>query len=142
MGFLLFIVVPGVELLLLIKVGGVMGPAAVVAMIVLTGTAGWALVKRQGLSTLRKIQDELGQARLPALEMVSGLCLLGAGLLLLTPGLLTDAVGFLMLIPGLRRMIAAYLMKRFKHKLVMVAPGAQTRQPGGRIIDMEDDQDK
>jgi len=119
---LLFIVLPAVELYLLITVGKFIGPITTVAIIVLTGMLGWSLVKSQGLSTLARIRSETAQGRLPAEEMVGGLCLLGTGLLLVTPGFLTDTVGFLVLIPPLRRRLARLIMQRFKTKIVSNGP--------------------
>ena len=116
----LFVFVPAVELYLLVRVGSRVGVGATIGLIVVTGMVGWMLAKSQGVSTLRRIQAETAAGRLPALEMVSGLCLLGAGLLLITPGFLTDAVGFLMLIPPLRRGVARWIMSRFR---VQVIPG-------------------
>jgi UPF0716 protein FxsA len=124
----LFVVVPAVELYLLVRIGSRVGVGATIGLIVVTGMVGWMLAKSQGLSTLRRIQAETAEGRLPALEMVSGLCLLGAGLLLITPGFLTDAVGFLMLIPPLRRGVARRIMSRFR---VQVIPGSGEVAPGG-----------
>ena len=115
---LLFVVVPAVELYLLIVIGARMGVLATIGLIIITGMIGWSLVKAQGVSTLRRIQAETAEGRLPAVEMVAGLCLLGAGLLLITPGFLTDTVGFLALVPPLRRAVAKRLMKRFQVKVM------------------------
>jgi len=119
---LLFVVLPAVELYLLIVIGRVVGPLTTVGVIVVTGMVGWSMVKVQGLSTLRRIRAETAQGRLPAEEMVAGLCLLGSGLLLVTPGFLTDTVGFLVLIPPLRRALARQLMERFKMRIVSSDP--------------------
>jgi len=102
-----------------------------VGIIVLTGMLGWSLVKSQGLSTLARIRSETAQGRLPAEEMVSGLCLLATGLLLVTPGFLTDTVGFLVLIPPLRRGLARLLMQRFKMKIVSKGPFSADGGLGG-----------
>lgn len=115
---ILFIAVPAVELYLLITIGGRIGVLATIGLIVLTGMVGWSLVKSQGLSTMRRIQREVAEGLLPATEMVSGLCLVGAGLLLITPGFLTDAVGFAGLIPPVRRGVARLLMKRFQVRVM------------------------
>ncbi|MFH2010895.1 MAG: FxsA family protein [bacterium] len=118
MWLLLFIVVPAVELYLLIVIGARMGVLATIGLIIITGMIGWTLVRSQGISTLRRIQAETAEGRLPAEELVAGLCLLGAGFLLITPGFLTDTVGFLMLIPPLRRGVARRLLKRFRWKVM------------------------
>ena len=139
MGLLLFIAIPAVELWLLVEVGGRIGTWEVVGLILLTGVVGWSLVKRQGLTTVRRIKEETGQGRIPAAEMVAGLCLVAAGLLLVTPGFLTDIVGFLLLLPPVRHLLALHLMKRFKHRIMVMQ---QQRRPpgrgggGGNVIDV------
>lgn len=132
---LLFVVLPAMELFLLIRIGGQLGVVPTVGLIIVTGMLGWMLAKSQGISTLRRIQSETAQGRLPAEEMVAGLCLLAAGLLLITPGFLTDTVGFLMLVPPLRRAVARRIMSRFRVNVMMGGP--QGPQPGGPdIIDI------
>jgi UPF0716 protein FxsA len=140
---LLFIVVPAVELYLLVVIGSRITVTATIGLIILTGFIGWKLVKMQGLATLRRIQAETAQGRLPAEEMVAGLCLLGAGLLLITPGFLTDTVGFLTLVPPLRRWVARLLMARYKLKVVGSLGGmgdvggpAGPGMPDGEVIDI------
>lgn len=118
MWLLLFIAVPAVELGLLIRVGGQIGLLATIMLIVATGVAGWSLLKWQGLATIARIRSELGQGRVPAIEMVAGLVLLGSGLFLLTPGFLTDAVGFLMLVPAIRREVARRLVARYQTRVI------------------------
>ena len=147
MWLLLFIGVPAVELYLLIRVGSEIGFFYTVGIIILTGVLGWSLVKYQGLATLAKIREEMGRGAIPANEMVGGLCLLAAGIVLLTPGFLTDAAGFLLLIPPVRALLARYLIKRFKSRVVTVGaggpfqgpfgaggPGDRTPPPSGRVI--------
>ena len=138
MGLLLFIVIPAVELWLLIRVGGEIGTLEVLGLILLTGVTGWSLVRRQGLATVRRIREETEQGRIPAGEMVAGLCLVAAGLLLVTPGFLTDAVGFALLVPPVRRVLALYLVKRFKHRVVTARHrrGPPGGDGGGNIIDV------
>lgn len=115
---LVFVVVPAVELYLLINVGSMLGPATTIGLIVVTGVLGWSLVKRQGFATITRIQEQLAMGVMPAKEMVGGLCLVGAGIVLVTPGFITDAVGFLILVPPVRRSLAAYLLKRFRPRVI------------------------
>jgi UPF0716 protein FxsA len=137
---LLFVVVPAVELYLLVVIGKHMGVLPTVGLIVITGMAGWSLVRAQGLATLRRIRAEMAQGRLPAEELTSGLCLFAAGLLLLTPGFLTDTVGFLVLIPPVRRALARLLMRRFKLRIRSSGPfadaGAGQAPDGGPRTDL------
>lgn len=104
---LLFITVPIVEIALFIQVGGLIGVWPTIAIVVLTAILGTALLRHQGLGTLRRVQESLEQNRLPVQEMFDGLCLLLAGALLLTPGFFTDAVGLLLFVPPLRAWAAA-----------------------------------
>ena len=84
---------------------------------VLTGLAGGALVRSQGLSTWRTIQNELAKGRAPTVDIVSGLILIVIGAFLLTPGFITDTVAFLLLPPGSRRWAARLIMRYFKKKI-------------------------
>ena len=108
---LLFVLVPILELYLLIEVGQVFGGFTTIMLVLVTGVLGASLVRQQGLSTLAKIQMETAQGRLPAEDMVGGVLLLFAGALLLTPGLLTDAVGFLLVTPTIRRQLSRTLLE-------------------------------
>ena len=78
-----------------------------------TGVLGAFLAKLEGLRTLRQIQRNLSQGIVPAEEMMDGVIILVAGLLLITPGILTDAFGFLMLIPTTRNAFKRWLRRRF-----------------------------
>jgi len=97
--FLLFLVVPIVEIYLLIQVGSVIGALPTVALVVLTALIGSAMLRQQGVSVLRRAQQNLDQGVLPARELFDGVFLVVGGALLLTPGFVTDAVGFLCLLP-------------------------------------------
>lgn len=117
---LLFIVVPLTELALLLRIGDAIGLGPTIALVILTGMLGWWLAKREGLRTWLKIQSELNQGRLPGNHLVDALLILVAGAVLITPGVLTDAVGFLLLIPPVRSMVRNALKKRFQSRVVMV----------------------
>lgn len=111
---LLFILVPTLELALLIEVGTRIGLLPTLGLIVATGAAGAYLARRQGLGVLKVIQSDMARGRLPAGPMVDGLIILMAAALLLTPGILTDAVGFLLLIPASRSVLKSFVWKRLK----------------------------
>jgi len=110
--FLLFLLVPVVEIWFLIQVGRVIGAGWTVFFVVFTAVLGAALLRAQGLSTLNRVQASLEAGRLPAMELLEGLMLLLAGALLLTPGFVTDACGFLLLVPPLRRWMAKWLIRK------------------------------
>ncbi len=110
--FLLFLLVPLVEIYFLIQVGKVIGAGWTVFFVVFTAVLGAALLRMQGLATLNRVQQSLEQGRLPAIELVEGLMLLVAGALLLTPGFVTDTIGFVLLVPPLRRQAARWLIRK------------------------------
>ncbi len=109
----LFIVVPIAELYLLVQVGSRIGLMPTLGLIVLTGFVGATLARWQGLSILSKIQNELRSGRPPALEMLEGAMIVIGGIVLLTPGILTDLFGFSMLIPRIRKSLAKKIQNNF-----------------------------
>jgi len=116
---LLFTIVPLVELFLLVKLGTVVGVGPTVALVIFTGVLGAWLARQQGLGVLRRLSEDLAEGRLPAEALVDGLLILIAGAVLLTPGLLTDALGFLLLVPQsravARKVAVARFGRRFEH---------------------------
>ena len=112
----LFIGLPILELALLIRLHGVVGFMPTLLLVLLTGIAGAALVRRQGISILFKIQQEMAAGNLPAPQMMDGIMVLLAGALLVTPGLLTDIAGFALLVPFVREHIRLWLRKKLEEK--------------------------
>ena len=110
--FLLFIVMPILEMWLLIEVGSHIGAINTIALVLLTAVVGMALLRQQGLSTLTQLNQRLNQGQLPAEQILGGVLLAVGGALLLTPGFVTDAIGFACLLPFSRRLIVAALLKR------------------------------
>ena len=108
----LFLTVPIVEIYLLIQVGQVIGAGWTIFLVVLTAVVGVALLRIQGLSTLRRAQDKLNHNELPAREILEGMGLLVAGALLLTPGFFTDTIGFLLLFPPTRMLLVSAVASR------------------------------
>ena len=117
---LLFTIVPIVELALLIKLGQHIGVGYTLGIVILTGIAGAFLAKSQGLVTLRRIEEEVNKGIMPADKIFDGVMILCGGILLLTPGLITDSIGFLTLIPFTRRLIKLWLKNKIKN---MIAQG-------------------
>jgi len=99
--------------MILIEIGKIVGAGYTIILVIVTAALGAALLRDQGLSTLAKIQLNMDQGKLPAIEMIEGLILLIAGALLLTPGFFTDVFGFLVLIPALRQRIAQIILANF-----------------------------
>ncbi len=112
--FVLFIVVPVVELALLIQLGQVVGLPATLALIILTGALGAFLARRQGLAVVGQVRAEMADGQIPAGPIVDGVIILLAAAVLMTPGVLTDACGFLCLVPAFRRWLKRILKRRFE----------------------------
>ncbi|WP_353668551.1 FxsA family protein [Marinomonas sp. THO17] len=124
----LFILVPIIEMTVLIQVGSEIGSLATVGLVFLTAIVGVSLIRKQGLQMSLKAQEKMQRGELPASEVAEGVMLLFAGLCLLMPGFVTDAIGGLLLIPGLRKLFAAGLVIKLMSS--MMARGAQWRAGG------------
>lgn len=105
----LFTVIPVVELYLLIRLGTVIGAFATITLVIGTGVLGAALSRMQGFAVLQNIRMRTNRGEFPAAEMIDGLCILIAGVVLLTPGILTDILGFLLLLPPTRAVLKRYI---------------------------------
>jgi UPF0716 protein FxsA len=116
--FLLFAILPIVEIAILINVGEQIGGWYTVAIVILTAFAGAHLVRQQGLSTLMQAQQKMQAGTMPGQEMAEGLLLVIAGVLLVTPGFVTDGIGFLLSLPMTRPLIAKGLVKHLSIKMV------------------------
>lgn len=121
--FLLFTLVPLVELALLIRIGGLIGAGPTLGLVLVTGAAGAWLARREGLRSWLAVQREMGAGRVPGVELVHGMIILLAGALLVTPGVLTDAVGFALLARPVRRRVIAKLRDRFTRQVETGAVG-------------------
>jgi len=109
---LLFIFVPIIEIGLFIQVGGFLGLWPTIALVLITAFVGASLVRSQGMQTLMSVQGRLQQGEMPAQQILEGVMLAVAGVLLLTPGFMTDALGMLVLLPAPRAMIAKKMMEK------------------------------
>ena len=114
---LLFTVVPAVELALLIKVGQYIGVLSTLAIIIFTGVLGAYLARLEGFLTLRRIQEDLSQGRMPTDKLFDGVLILCSGVLLLTPGFLTDLLGFMGLVPLTRNLLKKWLKKKIEEMI-------------------------
>lgn len=118
--FLLFTIVPLIELYFLIKVGTYIGALNTILLIIATALLGAYLARMEGLRTLRQINDNLAQGILPAEELIDGLLIFAGGVLLITPGVLTDVFALFLLIPFTRTIFKRWLRRKFDR---MVASG-------------------
>jgi len=109
---LLFVAVPVVELVVLIKVGAMIGALQTVALVFLTAILGAWLLKQQGMATLTRARQRMNSGELPAQEVAEGLILAAGGAMLLTPGFMTDLFGFTCLLPFTRQWLVGQAIKR------------------------------
>lgn len=110
----LFVLLPLVELALLIQIGQWIGLVWTLGLVVGTGLLGATLARRQGLRAWVAIQTELRAGRMPARELLDGLLVLIGGIVLLTPGILTDLAGFALLVPATRAAFKRSLRRRLE----------------------------
>ena len=114
---ILFTILPLTEIFILLKVGSAIGLLNTVILVVVTATVGALLAKHQGIETWHRIRQQLAMGALPAEELIDGLLILIAAVVLITPGLLTDTFGFLLLIPYSRQWFKRYLRKLFNNRI-------------------------
>ena len=112
--FALFIIVPIIEITVLMQVGELIGAWPTVAIVIISAWLGAKYVRQQGLATLQSVQTKMAQGEMPSGEIVTGLMLLVAGVLLVTPGFVTDVFGLLLLIPTVRQALASTVQKHIK----------------------------
>ena len=146
---LLFTVVPLAELALLIWIGSLTSVSGTIAIVLVTGFGGAALAKHQGWQTWRRLQDGMRSGEPPADALLDGVMILIAGALMITPGVLTDAVGFALLLPPVRGLLKARLRSRLManaavqfrsfHSAGMGNGGTAdiSSTPAGTVIDAE-----
>ena len=115
--FLLFTIVPALELYLLIAIGERIGAPSTIAMLIATGVLGAALARAEGTRVLRAWQQALAAGTVPADGVVSGVLVLLGGALLISPGVITDVAGVLLLVPYTRRLIARMVTARVQRAI-------------------------
>lgn len=115
--FILFITVPIIEVFVLLDAAEYIGMWPTVLLVIATGAAGAYLAKSQGLDLLQRIQAATDRGELPAQELIDGAFILAGGIVLLTPGFITDLVGFIFLVPWSRAPLKRYLVNWFKNRI-------------------------
>ncbi len=103
--FPIFIVMTLFEIYVLVSVGESIGGLSTILLVIITALIGSTLLKQQGFSTLAKVQEKTALGQTPAFEMLEGVVIVISGILLLTPGFITDGVGLLGLMPWSRKII-------------------------------------
>lgn len=114
---LLFLVVPFVELVILLKVGDVVGVLPTVLTLVIVSVVGGWLMKREGVGVFRRMVDQIRTGRVPGRELADAALILFGGALLLTPGFLTDLLGIVLLVPPTRAPVRAALIRRLAKRV-------------------------
>lgn len=114
--FLAFTLIPLVEIYLLIKLGQNFGAITSILIVIFTGILGAYLAKMEGLRTLFRLQETLREGGMPGEELLDALLIALAGLVLITPGFITDLVGFLLLVPFTRMLVKSWLKEKMSPK--------------------------
>ena len=114
---LLFILIPLIELAILFFLSTIIGFWYTILIIIITGFLGAIMARRQGVITLARIRSNLDQGMTPSDELFHGALIVVGGLLLLTPGLITDITGFALLIPHTRRIIGKAIVRQIQRKI-------------------------
>ena len=123
--FILFALIPVIELAILIKVGSHIGVGYTLLLVIGTAIVGAYLVRLEGFNIMGRFQRNVNEGIFPTEEIFDGAMVLVSGALLLTPGLLTDITGFLLVFPPSRGVIKGYLKKYIKahSKTITIDPG-------------------
>ena len=135
--FIIFVALPLAEIYALIKVGSWLGVFPTIALLLLVSALGAVLVKREGLRVLRRMQEQVAAGNMPSNELLDAVCLLLAGVLLLVPGFVTDAVGLLLLLPPFRLILRGYLKRRNGRKIRVVATYSGRIVNNGQVYDVQ-----
>lgn len=115
--FLLFTLVPLLELALLIRIGEWLGVVPTVTLVLVTGVVGAGLARREGVRTWGRVQDELAAGRVPGGELLHALMVVVAGAFLVTPGVLTDVAGLGLLVRPLRELVIGRLRRSLERRV-------------------------
>lgn len=125
----LFVALPIVEIALFIQVGGLIGVWATLALVVLAFVLGLAVIRSQGSQAWTQAQRSLAELRDPSRPLAHGMMLILAGVLLMVPGFLSDAIGLLLLIAPLRNLLIRQAGRRMRVRTVHVARREPYRPP-------------
>lgn len=103
--FVIFIVVPVVELYVIVQVADVIGVLETIVLLIAVGILGSWLVKKQGMAAWSRLQATMAAGRIPTNEISDGALIMFGGALLLTPGFVTDILGLFLLFPPTRALV-------------------------------------
>ena len=112
--FLFFTLIPMIELYLLLQLGSIIGGVQTLLIVIATGFFGAWLARMEGMNTMLKVRSSMQQGHMPAEELIDALIIFAAGVVLITPGLMTDCAGLLLLWPPSRNRFKSFLRKKFQ----------------------------
>lgn len=149
--FIVFVVVPILELAVIIQVGQVLGVVETILALIAVSLIGAVLVKREGLRAWYRVNEAVRAGRVPAQEVVDGALVLLGGALMLTPGFLTDALGLVLVVPITRAVVNRAVRGRARTMFRLVPLGRQPhrgsagrrtggsggRDGGGDVVDVD-----
>jgi len=115
--FLCFTIIPVIELYFLIKIGSIIGGFNTIIIVLGTGFFGAWLARMEGMQTLIRVKENMQQGIMPAEDLIDALIIFAAGILLITPGLLTDFSGLLLLWPVTRNKFKKFLKRKFNEMM-------------------------
>jgi len=115
--FVLFVVVPIVELYVLVQVASWIGALPAIALVLLVSFAGAWVAKREGVGVARRVQEQLRRGEVPTTELVNGLLIFAAGLLMVFPGFVTAIAGLVLLFPPTRALVRPLVMRRLRGRI-------------------------
>lgn len=111
--FIAFTLIPVIEIYLLIKLGSIFGALNTIILVIVTGFTGAYLARQQGMQTMLRVRQNLQMGIKPTEELVDAVIIFIAGIVLLTPGFLTDATGLFLLFPVTRYHFKRWLKYKF-----------------------------
>lgn len=133
--FLLFTLVPLADLLLLVWVGRHTHWAVGLGLVIVPALLGAWLVRHEGVRCLRDIRKRLGRGELPTRSLLDGILILAAGVLLISPGVVTDLAGLSLLLPPVRRLVRFGLIHRFSRRVLFGGASRRREVVGHRVLD-------
>ena len=137
----LLLIIPVLEIAVFILVGGEIGLIATLAMILFTAILGSILLRIQGFSTINRLQAQASRGEVPGRELANGAMILVAGVLLLTPGFITDGLGFLLFVPAFRDVVWSAIASRvIIHAGKGFRPHPDHRPGGDNVVDLDEDE--
>ncbi|ADU65171.1 FxsA cytoplasmic membrane protein [Desulfurispirillum indicum S5] len=146
--FLLFIVIPLVELFLLLRVGAIIGALNTIALVIITAAVGAYYARSEGMSVVYRMQQMTARGEVPTVELVDALMIFGGGALLLTPGFLTDALGLACILPMTRPWMRQAILGHYRSRIRVYHTGEShpeqqsRRSQQNQVIDVDFKEEK